>query len=224
LAAGATGTGAEATTNVLSLSVAPANQANPLFVGLTFDGDSVVMFTEPANDLGAVGTKALNVATGVLGVDGTLLAYPTGMTPAICVNDMPAGTVLGGQTLNTRLITFGMNFGALCRLNGANITPANYTLWKNAVNILGGNIPVGLDKTATMGMDVYPNPTSDFINLRGLSVKATVKLYSLTGQLMSTRKAEGEHMTLNLTSYDAGVYLLQVESAGSKQTIKVIKR
>jgi hypothetical protein len=224
LASDAAGSGAEATTYVLSLSVAPANQTNPLFAGLTFDGDSVVVFTETANDLGAVGTKALNIATGVTGVEGTLLAYPTGMTPAICVNDIPAGTNLGGQTLNARIITFGMNFGALCRLSGANITPANYTLWKNAVNILGGNIPVGLDKAATLGMSVYPNPTSDYINLRGLSDKTTVKLYSLTGQLISTQRTEGESLSLNLTSFDAGIYLLQVESAGSKQTIKVIKR
>lgn len=223
-ASGAGGTGAEATTNVLSLSVATANQANPLFAGIAFDGDSVLLFTGASNDLGAVGTKALNVATGVTGVEGTLLAYPTGMTPAICVNDIPAGTVISGQTLNTRLMTFGMNFGALCRLNGANITPANYTLWKNAVNILGGNIPVGLDKAATLGLSVYPNPTSDYINLKGLSDKATVKLYSLTGQLLSTHKAEGERMSLNMTVLDAGIYLLQVESAGSKQTIKVIKR
>ena len=226
LATGATGGGAESTAGVYSITVDAANQSNPLFSNIVFKNDTIGLFTGGATDLGATGTKALNMANSVANISGTMLGYPTGSsTTTICVNDIPAGDTIGTEPIKVRIITMGMNFGALCRLNGANITADNYTLWKNAVYVLAGfNIEVGINHVVASSVDVYPNPTSDYLNIRGLNTNSTIRVYNTTGQLMMVEKSDNETMSLDLSKCNAGLYLLQVESNGKSAMTKIIKK
>ena len=127
------------------LAVDSANQSNPLFSGITFAGDSVLMFNSGANDTGSPGAKAMQYLRGLSMSDSTTLlgmikgAVSSGDT-SICVNDIPAGTILGTQdTLKHRMIALGQNFGAICK--ESNMTTDNLTLWRNAVYILAGWTP-----------------------------------------------------------------------------------
>jgi hypothetical protein len=242
LASGALGAGAEATVGTFSLKVDSINKTNALFRGLTFTADTVQMFTKPAQDNGAVPTavtttmKALNVTNGLVGAEGTLLAYPNGMsTAAICVNDILPGDTIGGQPIKTRLITFGMNFGAMCRDHGQNMTNANYTLWRNAVYSLVGlpvpstplNIVTEIAKPAEsngMNVVVYPNPTTSNVNISNLNLNATVKIFNMTGQMVFNGKADSETMSVDMSRYSNGIYMLQVVSNGKAQKSKIVKK
>ena len=238
---GAAGTGAEATVGTFALKVDSINQKNPLFKGITFVADTVQLFTKPAQDNGAVPTtvtttmKALNVATGVVGAEGTLLGYPNGMpTVALCVNDILPGDTIGGQPIKTRMITFGFNFGAQCRDHGQNMTSAQYTLWRNAVYSLAGLpvpstpvIVVANEKPAIaegMNVVVYPNPTTNYINITNLKLNSTVKIFNMTGQQVFNGKADSEMMMVDLSKYSNGMYMLQVVSNGKAQKSKIIKK
>ncbi len=237
--AAGTSTGAEATAGIFALKVDSINKANPLFRGITFVADTVQMFTKAAQDNGAVPTtvansKALNVANNVPGIAGTLLAYPTGMTTALCMNDIPAGDTIGGQILKTRIITLGLNFGALCRDHGQNMTNANYTLWRNAVySLVGLTIPntpmivVANAKPAVaegMNVVVYPNPTTSNINISNLNLNSIVKIYNMTGQQVFNGKANSDVMTVDMSRYSNGIYMLQVVSNGKTLKSKIVKK
>ncbi|HPR30669.1 MAG TPA: T9SS type A sorting domain-containing protein, partial [Prolixibacteraceae bacterium] len=126
----------------IHLRIPAANQANPLFRGITLDGDSVQIFKTGAADNGDDSrTKGLNYATDVaISAANTLLASgindPANAT--VCVNDIPAGTTVGSEVLQARMITVGMNFGAICKDAASNLTSAGLTLWRNAVYVLAG--------------------------------------------------------------------------------------
>ncbi len=143
------------------LRVNAANQANDLFKGVTFAGDSVAIFKTACNDAGVSVNpdrhKALNYARAVAIVDAgtkdtldnTLLGVPAVINAAhtdvtISVNDIPAGTQISvdtngnGQVLQARMIALGMNFGAICGAYGSNMTAAGLTIWRNAVYIAAG--------------------------------------------------------------------------------------
>ena len=126
-------------------------------------------------------------------------------------------------------MTMGMNFGAICRLNGANMTDANRTLWRNAVYMLGGlDVPttpiVGVQSIENPDLEIYPNPTTDYVNINGLKSASTIRVYSTTGQLVFTGKAESNKLSVNLSTCDAGLYLLQIESNGSVVNAKILKK
>lgn len=221
------------------LSFTTTDYTLPVVETTSVTNDTVQMFTAAAQDDGAapttlVNSKALNVANAVSGTEGTLLAYPTGMTPSICVNDILAGDTIGGQVTKARIITFGMNFGAMCRNNGKNMTNANYTLWRNAVySLVGLTIPntpmivVALEKPAVaegMNVVVYPNPTTSNINISNLNLNSTVKIYNMTGQQVFNGKANSDVMTVDMSKYSNGIYMLQVVSNGKSLKSKIIKK
>ncbi|MBN1414636.1 MAG: T9SS type A sorting domain-containing protein [Bacteroidales bacterium] len=145
---GASGSGAELE-GELRLKVLPENQTNPLFKGITFEEDSTVkLVRNGADDTGGTSrTKAMNFANNVKLTDtlGTRLALPAGVPETATVgtvSDIPAGDSIGSEKLNARMIVIGMNFGAICKDRGTNMSSAGLTLWRNAVHsALGLSIP-----------------------------------------------------------------------------------
>lgn len=71
-------------------------------------------------------------------------------------------------------------------------------------------------------IDVYPNPSSDNINIKTQNTKLkSVSIYSLDGKLVHS----GEHSLINVKTLPIGHYLIKVELAnGSINTIKFIKK
>jgi hypothetical protein len=229
------GSGFESTTaGVLTLTVDAANQSNPLFKGITFTDNAFPVFFASATDLGVAGTKALNYAKSVTGVDGTLLAYPTGdaANATISINDIPAGKSIEDQLLQTRVITFGMNYGAITMGKGANVTPSGIKLWGNAVYVLAGKDVAAGGFTAiekapvsnTASVSVYPNPTTAFINVKGADANSVIRIYNLMGQQVFSGLVEGDVVSVDLSKYNTGLYMLQTKSNGKTMTTKFIKK
>ena len=240
---GAAGAGAEANVGTFAIKVDSINKTNPLFSGLTFVADTVQLFIAGASDIGAVTAnpltaatcKALNGANAVVGAEGTLLAYPTGMTPAISINNILAGDTIGGQITGSRIITMNMNFGALCREHGLKMTNANYTLWRNAVYSLVGlaipttpmNVVTEVAKPADVNgssIVVYPNPTTSSISISNMNLNSIVKIYSMTGQQVFMGKSDSNVMTVDMSRFTNGMYMLQVVSNGKALKSKIIKK
>jgi hypothetical protein len=152
---GATGSGAEIE-GTLTLDVDPAVQGNDLFKGVTFDNNMVQFVkTGAADDGGSSRTKALQYMNAVVLSDTmTVLAMQTGApeTATMCFNDVPAGTVVGSETLQARMITFAQNYGSIVKDGGTNLTDAGLTIWRNAIYMLSGlevpGTPLVAPKTA----------------------------------------------------------------------------
>lgn len=86
----------------------------------------------------------------------------------------------------------------------------------------------GLTDADNIGITVYPNPTTDKLNLVAEMAEAQtlhVRLYDVFGNLVLSRQLQttaGQyHTVLPLTSYATGIYLLQVNTPGGTFTRRV---
>lgn len=80
--------------------------------------------------------------------------------------------------------------------------------------------PVATHDLDALNVQIYPNPASDRIHIKGLQGRATVELYSAQGQKLNTYALEGDaEIDLNLPG---GLYLLTIHARGKLITQKLI--
>lgn len=74
-----------------------------------------------------------------------------------------------------------------------------------------------------LDIDIYPNPSSDLVNIRleGLDVK--VSLFDLNGKRLIEQSFNSE-TSISLHEYPAAEYLLQIEAEGKLSSYKIIKQ
>ena len=77
------------------------------------------------------------------------------------------------------------------------------------VATLAGLVSNGVVEEDTERLVVYPNPTNDFINIKGGSFQQ-VELYNLLGQQVKKETCHGSEVQMDVASLAAGVYLLRV--------------
>ncbi len=86
--------------------------------------------------------------------------------------------------------------------------------------------PVGMDDFHKNVPKVYPNPTSGMvvINLEGQTGSSTIKIFSLDGSLLYTEVIynPGIHL-VNISGYEIGTYLLQVDNDSQSTSQMIIK-
>ena len=82
------------------------------------------------------------------------------------------------------------------------------------------NLPVATHEVDDLNVDVYPNPTSGRIQIKGLQNRANIDLYSAHGQKLNTYPVVGDsEIDLNLP---AGMYVLIIQSEGKLKMQKLI--
>jgi hypothetical protein len=65
-----------------------------------------------------------------------------------------------------------------------------------------------------MGINVYPNPVKDVLNVRTNSGPATLKLYDASGRLVKQQQISGKTVQQVPVGYlKNGLYLLKIENA-----------
>jgi len=76
-------------------------------------------------------------------------------------------------------------------------------------------------------LTVFPNPANTQFNLElkdGLKSKATVKVYTMMGQLVCEKEVTEKSTQINCESWANGVYLINVSNNESQRTFKLIKQ
>ncbi|WP_187270077.1 T9SS type A sorting domain-containing protein [Pontibacter qinzhouensis] len=248
------GGGAEAAvegTPVLAITVPAANQTNALFNGLTFtETGTAPMFKTGSLDNGGpaeTGLKALNYSNAtVLSATNTLLASVAGLaeegTP-VFLNDLPSGTMIGSEAIQTRMIMMGMNFGAISKDNGTNMTAENLTLWRNAVYSLAG-LPVPTtavdpavvtsvrNNLATASFNLgqnYPNPFNGSTTIAYELKKSgfvALEVYDALGRKVATlangNQAAGTYEVKLNKNLSNGMYFYKLSTDGSSLTRRML--
>lgn len=68
---------------------------------------------------------------------------------------------------------------------------------------------------------IFPNPTSDYINIISTHTIDNIELYSILGQ----KVYEVDHTnTLDISNFNSGIYFIQIHSGGRSISKKIIKR
>ena len=73
------------------------------------------------------------------------------------------------------------------------------------------------------GFSATPNPVSVFLHLKANEMISEVVIYTALGQKLTTYKINSVHNTIDMSSYDNGVYFLKVRINDVLGTVKIIK-
>jgi hypothetical protein len=95
--------------------------------------------------------------------------------------------------------------------------------------VFATNPIVGMgEKLAASEFVVYPNPTTGLIevSVTGTEVysTSTIKLYTLTGNLMNEFEWNGKSARLDLSSHPKGMYMLMIQTGEKKEVKKLVLR
>ena len=125
------------------------------------------------------------------------------------------------------------------------IDVANLLLWNSSLNTLyaGGSswalsgqrdaligkylrIPLSTRDLSTLNLSVFPNPSSDFILIRGpLDASTQLTVLDQEGRLIYQEKLNPGILNkkLNSASWARGVYMLRMENKNATATLQIIK-
>ena len=80
-----------------------------------------------------------------------------------------------------------------------------------------------IDDFSTSNFSVYPNPVQDVLNIRTSTTVDAIAVYDVLGKLVLSTTPDAISPTMDMSSLNSGVYLVQVTIDGASKTVKVIK-
>ena len=84
---------------------------------------------------------------------------------------------------------------------------------------------LSLSNTMDINFMIYPNPASDFINLKSDSAIDGYLIYDIKGSLiLEGTNNNSNDLTISLKNIYSGIYFVQVKSGTYKETVKFIKK
>ncbi len=87
------------------------------------------------------------------------------------------------------------------------------------------NVGVSEQSPKPLVVKVFPNPATDKINvLLSHQQKATITLHNLNGQIVHTQQAELNSNIVDISMFEAGVYIVEVESSSGSEVLKFVKQ
>ncbi|MDC1222170.1 T9SS type A sorting domain-containing protein [Salibacteraceae bacterium] len=87
--------------------------------------------------------------------------------------------------------------------------------------------PAGINEPGESGIEVYPNPTSDVvnINLNGLGADGLITVYDISGKMVSTQSIRNQsNPSIDLSNLEAGNYILEIKAEGVNEKRLVVKQ
>jgi hypothetical protein len=94
----------------------------------------------------------------------------------------------------------------------------------NFFNLKDINLPTSVPAPETaVKLDVYPNPAPAEVTVASAQVIGSLILYGLQGQRLLQLAPKSSEVTLSLSPYPAGVYLLQVTDGTGTVIKKIVK-
>lgn len=105
---------------------------------------------------------------------------------------------------------------------GTGFVPVSYndTIWQLLNEVICA-VTSSAPEIASRPAVVYPNPFQDYLRLKALPAKAIVRVRNAQGQLVMQCEAAEQISTAHLI---AGMYMLEIESEGRLQCMKLLKR
>lgn len=81
---------------------------------------------------------------------------------------------------------------------------------------------IGMNQVVNDAVQVYPNPASNNVTIKGLANQSIVRVYSALGTLIDEVQAN-EQVTLSVTDWSIGVYMIFIQSETGTITQRLIK-
>jgi hypothetical protein len=81
----------------------------------------------------------------------------------------------------------------------------------------------GTDSPEALGFTYYPNPTQDVVSFNALEPISRIAVRNMLGQVIQDTKIDALYTQINLATYAAGMYLIEVKTAGRTNIVRIIK-
>jgi hypothetical protein len=82
----------------------------------------------------------------------------------------------------------------------------------------------GFEDLTEAGITMFPNPAKDNLTIKGLVENSSVSILNTVGQIVYSSLIEGSKAVINVSSFDDGVYILQIDLNGKIVTTKFVKQ
>ena len=100
------------------------------------------------------------------------------------------------------------------------------------VSRLSGIYQLKLDEGGTNALShlveenlrVYPNPVSDRLNIELASLAKNVQVIDVSGRIIFSEDLESSSFSLDLSSFNSGIYFLRIETLNGVQNRKIVKK
>lgn len=69
------------------------------------------------------------------------------------------------------------------------------------------------------GLTIYPNPASDFINIRGLKKEVDATIYELTGKIILKKTLSSEDNIIDVSNIPNGTYIINIDNKNRRIVI-----
>ncbi|NME66739.1 PKD domain-containing protein [Flammeovirga aprica] len=83
--------------------------------------------------------------------------------------------------------------------------------------------PTSVDPSSAITLNVYPNPTTSNINVE-VTQNATAQVMNSNGQVLQTVTLLKGNNTIDLSTYNFGIYFISVQSEDAVEVVKVMKK
>ncbi|MFC4666656.1 C10 family peptidase [Falsiporphyromonas endometrii] len=88
-----------------------------------------------------------------------------------------------------------------------------YTINEDTNIIVSFILDTPVDNISSNDIVIYPNPTADLINVTNTTSNATVRLYSISGQLIKATRTDSEgSLVMNLSDLPQGIYIISIDN------------
>ena len=165
--------------------------------------------------------KVLKIAnTGVSALTVSAITYPVGFT-----GNWPGGIIVAGEEQQVD-ITFSPPEGR--EYQGVVTVESNAGAGRNTVEVAGKGkaLVTGITakdgtsepKLSSVEFKVFPNPAEEVLQVKlpNQTSAVDIQLVDVNGQVVYERKAvTGDELSIDVSGYKSGVYVLVVESGGS---------
>ncbi|WNM18403.1 peptide-N-glycosidase F-related protein [Flavobacterium capsici] len=90
--------------------------------------------------------------------------------------------------------------------------------------IQGESAALNINDIESYSYDIYPNPSSDFINIKGTDVINSYQLIDSQGRILVSSVYNDKDLKLDLTNYSKGIYFLKMNFDKGTNTERIIKQ
>lgn len=162
------------------------------------------------NSAGALGTGGNYNANGTLGGNAGGGGYYGGGGAHWGGGGGGGSSYIGGVTAG---VTFG--FGQTGYVANPDTTGNGHVIITNSVM---STSEVG----AKTNISVFPNPTTEVLNITNVTDRTEYKIYNMTGQLLKSGKVSNKKV--DVSNLDNGVYMIDLKDSNINAKVKFIKK
>jgi len=203
------------TTNTALQPTLLVNSPYTLTVSFNLNGNALVSYSGMAawidfnkNGVFEASERVLNMLVG----NPTTL--PLGNNNFSATFSPPSGSLLNNPLRMRIVLAYATSAGAGLPLSDSAACAAIGNGEVEDYNVIITNALGTNDVNNTKdGIQIYPNPATDFLNVTKVSEKATYKIYNAAGQLVSNGAINGGR--INVSALVKGAYVIAVEDKGN---------